>query len=66
MATGVGVASLQLAKVIGAKTIGVSGSEAKLEKLRELGLDVGIRARGEDFSAYCWSFTDGKVLEVFI
>lgn len=45
--SGVGVASLQLGKVLGAKVIGISGSQQKLEKLRELGLDVGIRARGE-------------------
>ena len=49
--SGVGVAALQLGKVLGAKVIGVSGSAVKLGKLRELGLDIGIRARGEDFSA---------------
>jgi NADPH:quinone reductase-like Zn-dependent oxidoreductase len=58
--SGVGVASLQLGKVLGAKVIGVSGSAAKLEKLRELGLDVGIRARGEDFSARVVQATGGK------
>ncbi len=58
--SGVGVASLQLGKVLGAKVIGVSGSAAKLEKLRELGLDVGIRARGEDFSARVLEATAAK------
>ena len=58
--SGVGVASLQLAKVIGAKVIGVSGSASKLGKLRTLGLDIGVCARGEDFSARILEATDGK------
>jgi NADPH:quinone reductase len=58
--SGVGVASLQLGKVLGAKVIGVSGSATKLETLRGLGLDIGIRARGEDFSARVLEATGGK------
>ena len=43
--SGVGVASLQLGRS-SRKVIGVSGSAEKLEKLRELGLDIGnSRAR---------------------
>ena len=58
--SGVGVASIQLAKVIGANTIGVSGSAAKLEKLRALGLDVALHSRGADFSAQVRDATGGK------
>ena len=58
--SGVGVASIQLGKVLGASVIGVSGSAAKLEKLRALGLDIGIHARGEDFSARVLEATGGK------
>jgi NADPH:quinone reductase-like Zn-dependent oxidoreductase len=47
--SGVGVASLQLGKLAGARVIGTSGSAAKLERLRALGLDVAIRVRGEGF-----------------
>ena len=64
--SGVGVASLQLGKVLGAKVIGVSGSEQKLQKLRELGLDVGIRARGEDFSAQALEATGGKGVDLAV
>ncbi|KPK07526.1 MAG: hypothetical protein AMJ64_06490 [Betaproteobacteria bacterium SG8_39] len=46
VSSGVGVASLQLAKALGAKVIGTSGSSEKLEKLRALGLDAGIATRG--------------------
>ena len=64
--SGVGVASLQLAKVLGARVIGVSGSAAKLEKLRAMGLDVGIRARGEDFSAQALEATGGRGVDVAV
>src|SRR6185295_10685523 len=50
-ASGVGVASVQAAKYAGARVIGTSGSAEKLEKLKSLGMDVGIRARGDGFSA---------------
>jgi NADPH:quinone reductase-like Zn-dependent oxidoreductase len=49
--SGVGVASIQLGKVLGATVIGVSSSHEKLDRLRAIGLDVGIYAvRGADFS----------------
>jgi NADPH:quinone reductase-like Zn-dependent oxidoreductase len=58
--SGVGVASIQLGKTIGAKVIGVSTSAEKLDKLKALGLDVGIHARGRDFSADVLEATGGK------
>jgi NADPH:quinone reductase len=58
--SGVGVACLQAAKYLGAKVIGVSGTAAKFEKLHALGLDVGICARGEDFSPRVLEATGGK------
>jgi NADPH:quinone reductase len=48
-ASGVGVASLQTAKYLGAKVIGTSGSPEKLARLRELGLDAAVRTRSADF-----------------
>ncbi len=41
---GVGVASVQLADVLGARTIGTSSSSKKLGRLTELGLDHAIEA----------------------
>ncbi|HEY0338520.1 MAG TPA: zinc-binding dehydrogenase [Burkholderiales bacterium] len=64
--SGVGVASIQLGKVLGAKVIGISGSEAKLAKLRALGLDVGICARGEDFSGRALEATGGKGVDLAV
>lgn len=45
VSSGVGVASLQLTKAMGARVIGTSGSAAKLDRLRALGLDAGIATR---------------------
>ncbi|MGH7290784.1 MAG: quinone oxidoreductase family protein [Myxococcota bacterium] len=64
--SGVGVASLQIAKGIGAKSIGVSGSAAKLAKLKALGLDVGIQGRGGDFSAAVREATGGKGVDLAV
>jgi NADPH:quinone reductase-like Zn-dependent oxidoreductase len=47
--SGVGVAALQAAKALRAHVIGTSGSAAKLEKLKPLGLDVGLATRNPDF-----------------
>ena len=51
VSSGVGVASLQLGKMLGAKVIGTSGSAAKLDALAPLGLDVPLCTRISDFAA---------------
>lgn len=51
VSSGVGVASLQLGKVLGAQVIGTSGSATKLEALKPLGLDVAIATRHPVFAA---------------
>lgn len=49
--SGVGVASLQLGKVLGARVIGTSGSERKLETLGRLGLDIALCTQKPDFAS---------------
>ena len=51
VSSGVGVASLQLGKALGAHVIGTSGSAEKLAALKPLGLDVALCTRRGDFSA---------------
>jgi NADPH:quinone reductase-like Zn-dependent oxidoreductase len=51
VSSGVGVASLQLGKALGAKVIGTSGSAEKLALLATLGLDVALRTRTANFAA---------------
>jgi len=50
VSSGVGVASLQLGKALGASVIGTSGSADKLAALTPLGLDVALRTRRPDFA----------------
>lgn len=49
VSSGVGVACLQLGKVLGANVIGTSGSQQKLDKLKPLGLDLGLCTHDADF-----------------
>lgn len=50
VSSGVGVASLQLGKALGAHVIGTSGSADKLEALKPLGLDLALHTRAADFA----------------
>lgn len=50
VSSGVGVACLQLGKVLGAQVIGTSGSAEKLAALAQLGLDLGLPTRQADFA----------------
>src|SRR5688500_13108810 len=51
VASGVGTAALQLARVAGARVIGTSRSPAKLARARKLGLDVEIDTSRTDWAA---------------
>lgn len=59
ISSGVGVASLQLGKALGAKVIGTSGSAGKLASLGELGLDVALHTRGAGFAPAVMEATGG-------
>lgn len=58
--SGAGVASIQIAAMLGAHTIGTSGSADKLERLKRLGLEVGIETRGGDFAERVKAASGGK------
>jgi NADPH:quinone reductase-like Zn-dependent oxidoreductase len=66
VAAGVGVAALLAAKAIGARVIGTSGSQEKLERLKSLGLDVPIRTRNPDFSKQILELTGGKGVDLVV
>ncbi|RYI03289.1 MAG: zinc-binding alcohol dehydrogenase, partial [Acetobacteraceae bacterium] len=66
VSSGVGVASLQLAKGLGAQVIGTSGSAEKLAKLSPLGLDVAICSRDPDFAATVMEATRGHGADLVI
>jgi NADPH:quinone reductase-like Zn-dependent oxidoreductase len=58
--SGVGVGSILTAQVLGARTIGTSGSAEKLQKLKAIGLDVGVCTRSPDFASQVMGVTGGK------
>jgi NADPH2:quinone reductase len=60
VSSGVGVSCLLAAKAIGANVIGTSGSAAKLEQLKQHGLDVAARTRKPDFHHAVMQATGGK------
>jgi len=63
--SGVGVASLQLAKWLGAKVIGTSGSADKLAKLQGK-LDLPLCTRLPDYQEAVMKATDGKGVDLVI
>ncbi len=66
VSAGVGVAALQAAKAIGAKVIGTSGSGGKLQKLKAIGLDVGVETRKPDFYDAVMKATGGKGVDLVV
>jgi NADPH:quinone reductase len=66
ISSGVGVASLQAAKERGAKVIGTSGSQEKLDRLKPLGLDLGILTRKGDFHDAVMKATGGKGVDLVV
>lgn len=65
-ASGVGVVAVQIGKYLGAKVIGISRSTAKLEKLKSVGLDVGIAASGGGFADKVLAATGGQGVNLAI
>ncbi len=63
-AGGTGVLAVQLAKHFDAHIIATAGSEAKLQLVRELGADVTINYRTDDFVAATLEATDGRGVDV--
>ena len=66
VSSGVGVASLQAAKAIGARVIGTSGSLEKLARLKDLGLDLGLQTRAPDFAAQVMEATGGQGVDLVV
>jgi NADPH2:quinone reductase len=65
-AGGVGLAAVQLAKRAGATVLATAGSDAKLERLREFGLDHGINYRTSDFVAEARRLTGGRGVDLVV
>lgn len=66
VSSGVGVASLQMAKALGARVIGTSGSQDKLDALEAHGLDLGLPTRKPDFAAAALEVTGGRGVDLVV
>jgi NADPH:quinone reductase-like Zn-dependent oxidoreductase len=58
--SGVGMAGVLTAKVMGARSLGTSRSAAKLAKLQAIGLDVPIQTQAADFAPAVRAATGGE------
>lgn len=63
---GVAVAALQIAKLIGARTIVTSGSDRKLAAARTLGADVTLNHRDADIRDAVRQHTEGRGADVVV
>ena len=65
--SGVGVAGVQIAKAMGASQVfGTAGSAEKLTRAAELGLDVGVNYREQDFAEVVREATAGAGVDVVL
>jgi NADPH:quinone reductase-like Zn-dependent oxidoreductase len=64
---GVSIFALQFARLLGARVLGTSSSDAKLERARRLGLDAGVNYRHRaDWDAWAMEQTGGSGVDLVI
>lgn len=64
--SGIGTTAIGLAKAFGAKVIATAGSEEKARRCEQLGADLGINYRTDDFVARTLAATDGCGADVIL
>ncbi|HEY5357688.1 MAG TPA: NAD(P)H-quinone oxidoreductase [Streptosporangiaceae bacterium] len=64
--SGIGTMAIQLGHAAGARVACTAGSPAKLERCRELGADLAINYREEDFTEAIDKFTGGHGADVIL
>ncbi|GAB1270035.1 NAD(P)H-quinone oxidoreductase [Aurantivibrio infirmus] len=64
--SGIGSTAIQLAKVFGAKVFTTAGSEEKCDFCREIGADLAINYRTQDFEKEILAATDSKGVDVVL
>lgn len=65
-ASGVGSHAIQVAKQLGAVVAVTAGSDAKLDLCRQLGADIAINYRDDDFVEHIRRATDGRGADVIL
>ncbi len=64
--SGIGTMAIQLAKAVGAKVVVTAGTKEKLERCAELGADVLVNYREQDFVEEVARATDGAGADVIL
>ena len=64
--SGIGITAIQLAKAFGAKVIATAGSDEKCQACLELGADLAINYREQDFVSEIKSWTNRKGVDVIL
>ncbi|WP_297021460.1 NAD(P)H-quinone oxidoreductase [Thalassospira sp.] len=64
--SGIGTTAIQLAKAFGARVIATAGSDEKCQACRDLGADIAINYKTQDFVEEVKSATDGKGADVIL
>jgi putative PIG3 family NAD(P)H quinone oxidoreductase len=65
-AGGIGTFAIQLAAALGVRVITTAGSQAKLDRCAELGADVTVNYREQDFVEVVKEATDGRGADVIL
>lgn len=64
---GVSIFALQLAKLLGARVLGTSGSDEKLERAQKLGMDAGVNYRAQpDWAGWAMEQTGGEGVDLVV
>ncbi len=63
---GVGLATVQIARDLGAVVIGTASSAEKLDKIKPFGLDHAINYREEDIAQRCLQISGGRGVDVAV
>lgn len=65
-ASGIGTTAVQLAKAMGHTVYATAGSDERARKVEELGADLGINYREQDFVEEIKKVTDGRGVDVIL
>ncbi|WP_404421531.1 NAD(P)H-quinone oxidoreductase [Thalassospira australica] len=64
--SGIGTTAIQLARAFGARVIATAGTDEKCQACRDLGADIAINYKTQDFVEQVKSATDGKGADVIL
>ncbi len=64
--SGVGIAAVQIAKMLGATVIATASTDAKLERAKELGADMVVNYERDDFAAETRRLTGKRGVDVVV